>query len=120
MEGNSPRAICCGVPIVWVRCGYWEDEVWEGMCVVQAGIRILGYTRHSPRLRQSSRTPQGSSDRPEVTPLAILIIEEDFRAWIGRGGRDRRSSQSLRDWRAASPVEKRHESRVPPGLASLV
>jgi len=33
MEYNSPKAIRCGVPIVWVRCGYWEDEVWEGMCV---------------------------------------------------------------------------------------
>ena len=33
MEQYSPKASCCGVPIVWVRCGYWEDEVWEGMCV---------------------------------------------------------------------------------------
>jgi len=20
-------------PIVWIRCDYWEDEVWEGECV---------------------------------------------------------------------------------------
>jgi hypothetical protein len=32
MERYGPKAICCGVPIVWVRCGYWEDEVWEGEC----------------------------------------------------------------------------------------
>lgn len=33
MEQYGPKAICCGVPIVWVRRGYGEDEVWEGMCV---------------------------------------------------------------------------------------
>ncbi len=33
MENGKPKTVCCGVPIVWVRCGYWEDEVWEGMCV---------------------------------------------------------------------------------------
>ena len=32
MEHYGPKAICCGVPIVWVRCGYWEDDVWEGEC----------------------------------------------------------------------------------------
>jgi hypothetical protein len=21
------------VPVVWVRCDYWEDEVWEGECL---------------------------------------------------------------------------------------
>lgn len=33
MERAKPRAICCGVPIVWVQCAYWEEEVWEGACV---------------------------------------------------------------------------------------
>ncbi len=33
MDRHAPRAVCCGVPVVWVRCSYWEDEVWEGMCV---------------------------------------------------------------------------------------
>lgn len=33
MEHISPKAICCGVPIVWVRYAFWEDEVCEGMCV---------------------------------------------------------------------------------------
>ncbi len=33
MERDRPRAICCGVPIVWIRCAYWEEEVWEGACV---------------------------------------------------------------------------------------
>ena len=33
MVRYSPKAICCGVPIVWVRYGYWEDDVWEGECV---------------------------------------------------------------------------------------
>jgi len=33
MEHSNPKANCCGVPIVWLRCGYWEDEVWEGMCM---------------------------------------------------------------------------------------
>ncbi len=33
MERNSPKAICCGVPVVWMRCAYWEDEVWEGECI---------------------------------------------------------------------------------------
>ncbi len=33
MEHDGPKATCCGVPIVWTRCAYWEDEVWEGMCV---------------------------------------------------------------------------------------
>jgi len=30
MERERPRTTCCGVPVVWVRCEYWEDEVWEG------------------------------------------------------------------------------------------
>lgn len=33
MAHNSPKAICCGVPIVWVRRDYWGDEVWEGTWV---------------------------------------------------------------------------------------
>lgn len=33
MERDRPRAMCCGVPIVWRRCAYWEDEVWEGECI---------------------------------------------------------------------------------------
>jgi len=33
MERERPRTTCCGVPVVWIRCAYWEDEVWEGMCV---------------------------------------------------------------------------------------
>ncbi len=33
MDRHAPKAVCCGVPVVWVRCSYCEDEVWEGMCV---------------------------------------------------------------------------------------
>ncbi len=33
MERERPRTTCCGVPVVWARCDYWEDEVWEGECV---------------------------------------------------------------------------------------
>ncbi len=33
MANDTPKLICCGVPIVWVRCSYWEDEVCEGECV---------------------------------------------------------------------------------------
>ena len=28
MEQYSPKATCCGVPII-----VWENEVWEGMCL---------------------------------------------------------------------------------------
>ncbi len=27
MERHAPKTICCGVPVVWERCAYWEDEV---------------------------------------------------------------------------------------------
>lgn len=33
MEHYSPKTMCCGVPIVWKRRGYWDDEVWEGECI---------------------------------------------------------------------------------------
>ena len=33
MERERPRTSCCGIPVEWVRCDYWEDEIWEGECV---------------------------------------------------------------------------------------
>lgn len=32
MERDKPRTICCGVPVVWMKCDYWEHEVWEALC----------------------------------------------------------------------------------------
>ena len=26
MERERPRTTCCGVPVVWTRCEYWEDD----------------------------------------------------------------------------------------------
>jgi hypothetical protein len=33
MQADAPKTVCCGVPVVWSRYSYWEDEVWEGLCV---------------------------------------------------------------------------------------
>ena len=33
MDREKPKTVCCGVPVVWARRIYWDEEVWEGMCV---------------------------------------------------------------------------------------
>ncbi len=32
MEMYAPKTICCGIPIVWVRCPKAKEEVWAGLC----------------------------------------------------------------------------------------
>jgi len=49
MERYRPKATCCGVPIVWKRCSYGQDEVWEGMCVWCK--REFTYTNATGRVR---------------------------------------------------------------------
>jgi hypothetical protein len=58
MEQYSPKAICRGVPIVWVRCAYWEDEVWEGMCAWCGRFSsAVGFAGTGPMARKIANSP---------------------------------------------------------------
>ena len=58
MERDKPGTLCCGVPVVWVRCENWEDEVWEGLCV----WRKREFAYFDPATCRNLRWPQGARD----------------------------------------------------------
>jgi hypothetical protein len=56
MEQYSPKDLRSGVPIVWVQCGHWKDEVWKSMCVLCQPEFVYhdGRSAAKGRLRSSS------------------------------------------------------------------